>query len=502
VTQPPDDVRATWRRISDLFDRALQVAPDARHAFVDQQAADDPLIATEVKSLLDAHGRSDGFIDLPAAPRAELDALARLTPIVGTPVGPYRLLRVLGEGGMGVVYLAHDTRLDRQVALKALPPRFAGDAQRAARLRQEARTAASLVHPGVATIYALEEIDGQIYIAAEYVPGRTLREELAGDPLPPPDVLSIAIAIADALSAAHRAGIVHRDLKPENVMRTPDGQIKILDFGIARLGEGAPGAAALTAGQMPGTPAYMSPEQVRSGLVDQRSDLFALGVLIVELLTGTNPFMADNHATTIARILEHEPALGRFAATTGATASERTAAGLAEIARVLLRKFPDARYQSAAEVIDALKRMEADRPVTARSGHARAWWVFHEVAATITYSILLVPLWRAREFASRDWGILLFLAGLVAVIVAGALRLHLCFAARHYPAEWPLQHSQSTLWIRSADIVFAAALMTVGLLAVRATAASGVLLVAGATAVLVSALIIEPATTRAGWGRA
>ncbi|MEO7191099.1 MAG: serine/threonine-protein kinase [Vicinamibacterales bacterium] len=510
MTVPSD--AEVWRRINDLFHQALDVPSSERAAFLERACAGEPPIAREVQSLLDAHARAADFIEAPVAPREELDAIARSMPVAGRQVGSYRLLRVLGEGGMGVVYLAHDTRLDRPVALKAVAPRFASDSDRSARLTREARAAAALAHQGIATVYALEEIAGDIYIAAEYVPGHTLREALATGPMHPVEVLDIVRQVAAALAAAHRVGIIHRDLKPENVIRTPDGTVKILDFGLAQFS--APdGVSSLTSGGMPGTPAYMSPEQIRGGVVDRRSDLFALGGMVVELLTGTHPFHADTQAATIARVLEHEPQFGPTLLLPQTSLDERNgraAPGLMEIARTLLNKNPGARYQTAEEVVralDALAPHAAPTPhpvsnsndVPAVATRARWWWQFHEVTATTAYVVLLAPLWHAREFASRDWGILLFLAGLVAVIVAGALRLHLCFAAHHYPGQWSRQHSRARTWIRTADAVLTVTLLIVGLLAVRADAGSGVLLVAAAAAVAVSAVVIEPATTNAAF---
>ena len=211
----PGDPRERWRRVSEIFNEALALPAHARSPYIDEASQGDPEMATEVRSLLGAHERSGDFIESPVVVQAELDAIARSVSPAGRQIGHYTIRRVLGEGGMGVVYLAHDTRLNRDVALKALALRFIGNAGRADRLRREARAAASLAHAGVATVYALEEIDGQLYIASEYVPGQTLREALAAGPLAPTEVIRIARAIADALSAAHGAGIVHRDLKPK-----------------------------------------------------------------------------------------------------------------------------------------------------------------------------------------------------------------------------------------------------------------------------------------------
>ena len=205
----------------------------------------------------------------------------RLDKDVPERIGHYLIRGVLGEGGMGVVYLAEDSRLGRTVALKAVAPQYVGDPARRERLRREARAAASLQHPGIATVFALEEIDDHLYIAGEYVPGETLRDELARGPLTPARAVETMLAIARALAVAHERGVIHRDLKPENLMRTPAGDMKILDFGLARVHDPVSTDATLSAeGSVLGTPAYMSPEQIRGKTVDGRADLFALGVVL------------------------------------------------------------------------------------------------------------------------------------------------------------------------------------------------------------------------------
>jgi serine/threonine protein kinase len=229
------------------------------------------------------------------APRAS----GSVDPLVGRRVGHYEIERVLGAGGMGIVYLARDTKLGRTVALKSLPAEFAHDPRRRERLSHEARAAAALTHPGIATVYALEEIDDRLFIATEHVVGQTLREQLSGGPLSPADAMQIAADVARALAAAHRGGVIHRDLKPENVMRSDSGAVKILDFGLARqTGPALPPAGTMAAtaaartdpGTVLGTVGYMSPEQVRGEVADHRSDIFSLGAVLYEMLTGRPPF--------------------------------------------------------------------------------------------------------------------------------------------------------------------------------------------------------------------
>jgi len=301
-----------WQRVNELFLAAIEQDPAARAAFLDQECAGNAELRAEVESLVAAHEQAGTFLEAPAyevdAERPDADPGDAL---VGRRLGQYVVLSMLGRGGMGVVYLAEDTRLGRQVAIKALAPEFSQHDKRRERLRLEARAAAALSHPGIATVYALEEFGETLYLIGEYVPGETLRDELARRPLPPGPLLDTGLQIARALAAAHDLGIVHRDLKPENVIRTPAGAIKILDFGLARFQGPAPvhaDAPRLTEeGTLLGTPAYMSPEQLRGWDVDCRADIFALGVLLYELGCGVHPFEGSDASSTVARILETEP---------------------------------------------------------------------------------------------------------------------------------------------------------------------------------------------------
>jgi hypothetical protein len=510
---------AGWARVSAVFHRALAVPAAARAAVVDEACGGDERIAAEVTSLLGAHDRAAGSLDSasPVVARAMAGTVTSSTMpalAAGDRVGPYRIDRVLGTGGMGIVYLAEDTRLGRPVALKALPDQATDDDTRRARLRREARAAASLVHPGIATVYSLDEIDGRVFIAAEYLAGGTLRDELANGPLPIARALDTAIALADALDAAHRQGVVHRDVKPENVMRDAAGATRIVDFGLARVADATGRAAAPTLGDAAfGTPAYMAPEQIRAEPTDARTDIFAAGVVLFELVTGRTPFSGADAAATMASILERDPIRLRDVAPAALPAPVVDA--LDRLVSACLQKAPADRLSSAAELADGLRRVRAaldsgdtralDRiapasPPSATEAEARWWWQFHQAAAAIIYLLLLVLMWRAAPSIGPRLGLPLAVAAVVAAIVASALRLHLWFAARLYPAEWPAQHSRAGAWIRVADVVFTLTLSAAGVLAMMSGAAGlGVLLLAAAAAVLVSFAIIEPATTRAAF---
>jgi eukaryotic-like serine/threonine-protein kinase len=229
-------------------------------------------------------------------------------------IGPYRTMRQLGAGAMGEVFLAHDEDLGREIALKLLPPHLAESAEHLFRLRHEARSASSLNHPNIVTIYEIgRDSDGRAFVAMEYVDGQTLREAMRGEPVPVKKVLQLAAQIADGLAAAHKRGLVHRDLKPENIMITGDGVVKILDFGLAKSFELAAAQQSQTGflsepGMVVGTPAYMSPEQARAGNVDYRSDQFALGAILYEMLTGQHAFEGESAVETMFMIVRDEPA--------------------------------------------------------------------------------------------------------------------------------------------------------------------------------------------------
>jgi tetratricopeptide (TPR) repeat protein len=271
----------------------------------------------------------------------------------GRVIGPYRLVEKIGEGGMGVVWMARDTSLDRDVALKFLPEALARDPERLARFEREAKAVAALAHPGILAIHGFGEDDGTVYAVTELLEGRTLRDALREGPMPVDRVAAIALAVAEGLAAAHDRGIVHRDLKPENLFLTRDGRTKILDFGLAAYaGTAVSGDAThtptrtslTTPGVVMGTTDYLSPEQVRGGAVDARSDLFALGTVIWEMLSGARPFHRETGAETMAAILrEPPPGLPR-----GVPRS------LARVARRCLEKAPERRFASAREIVAAL----------------------------------------------------------------------------------------------------------------------------------------------------
>src|SRR5271167_517123 len=277
----------------------------------------------------------------------------------GTKLGPYEIHSLLGAGGMGEVYRARDTRLGRDVAIKVLPEALANDADRLRRFEQEARTIAALNHPNILGIHDIGVHDGAPFLVSEFLEGQTLREKLVSGPLPARRMIEYALGIAHGLAAAHEKGIVHRDLKPENVFVTRDGQVKILDFGLAKLArtESGPAGAVLdnptlnsatTPGVVLGTVGYMSPEQVRGQAADHRSDIFALGAMLYEMLAGGRAFHRETSAETMTAILKDDPP--EFA-----DPGHRVPPGLDRIVRRCLEKAPEQRFQSARDLAFALE---------------------------------------------------------------------------------------------------------------------------------------------------
>ena len=301
-----------WPELDALFERALEVSADRRGSFLDEACGADTALRQELEALLAAHDGSDDFLSdahawlghRPTVPAPGEEVPEPADPRVGVTLSHYEVMERLGEGGMGVVYRARDLRLDRTVGLKFIHPMLGMDPEARSRFKQEARAASALDHPNICTIYEIDEApDGQLFIAMAFYSGQTLADRLKQGPLPVPEAIDTAIAIGRGLACAHEVGIVHRDLKPANVMLTERGGPKILDFGIAKL----EGGGHTRTGARLGTAAYMSPEQARGDPVDRRTDIWALGAVLHEMLACENPFRGGSEMATIYAILNAEP---------------------------------------------------------------------------------------------------------------------------------------------------------------------------------------------------
>ncbi len=344
-----------WQQVEEVLQGALDLPARERASFLEEICADDEDLKREASLLITAHDVAGDFIEQPAI--AE-DAHILLGESVGRDVGPYRIIECLGSGGMGDVYLAHDCRLNRAVALKTLPAYLAVDDARLRRFQREARAASALNHPNILTIHEVGEYEDIHFIATEFIDGQTLRE-LIGN-LAVDEIIDVSMQIASALAAAHKAGIVHRDIKPENIMRRADGLVKVLDFGIAKLVEHESSGDRNTeadarihteVGVVMGTVNYMSPEQARAVEVDHRTDIWSLGVLLYEMLAKRLPFTGATRMDSLVSILEREPE------SLEVSDDESELQSLRFIVDKALRKDRTERYATADEMLSDLKRV-------------------------------------------------------------------------------------------------------------------------------------------------
>jgi serine/threonine protein kinase/Tol biopolymer transport system component len=350
-----------WQRIDALVQTAVELEPDRRAAFLDEACAGDEDLRAHVERLLSYDERTFALIESPAAEIAvDLFAAAEPALSAGQRLGRYEVLDFVGAGGMGEVYRARDADLGRTVALKLLPPDFTSDDDRVRRFQAEARAASSLNHPNIITVYEIGRDDDKQFIATEFIEGETLRERMERGQLAAREAVRIAVQAAEALAAAHVAGIVHRDVKPENIMVRPDGYLKVLDFGLAKLTEqesplsnvGLPGAVTSDSvvGLVMGTVRYMSPEQARGEALDARSDLFSLGVVLYEMIAGCVPFDGETSHDVIAAILHAEPAVLRKRAPEVPAEMER-------IVATCLRTSKSERYQTTEQLLADLNAL-------------------------------------------------------------------------------------------------------------------------------------------------
>ncbi len=351
---------AKWEKVREIFDEALLLDPGERALFVEGKCDGDGDLVKEVESLLASHDSAESFLESPAVPKtADADSVNHPVLSSGQQLGHYEIVRRIGSGGMGDVYLAMDQNLGRPVAIKLLTEKFKRQDDNLERFKREAKTVSGLNHPNILVIHEIGEMDGSHFIVSEYVEGKTLRDMLRDGSLQLGQILDISIQVANALKAAHEAHVVHRDVKPENVMIRPDGYVKVLDFGLAKLvGPKPTGLEASTAklnetskGLILGTVNYMSPEQAKAERVDQRTDIFSLGVVMFEMVAGRTPFAGDSMSETFANLINREPPLlSRF--------DPNISDEFQRIVSKMLQKDPDDRYQTMKGLLADLKSLK------------------------------------------------------------------------------------------------------------------------------------------------
>lgn len=346
-----------WKQIDELFQAVMEQPPVGRSAFLDAACGDDKALRDEIDLLISLQEQAANFLEVPAFEASSaLVCATAFTSMSGQVIGPYRIERPLGVGGMGEVYLAEHIKLEKKVAIKFLPPYLQTDAVAKRRLLGEARAAAKLEHPGICAVYEVNDETDQSFIVMQYIDGETLADRIKSRPIKLAEALDITIQIAEALTEAHARGIVHRDIKPGNVMITPRGQVKVLDFGLAKAVDAPPGARASSdtqlmlsrPGDRPGTPPYMSPEQARGKPVDARGDLFSVGVILYECIAGRRPFAGNTTSEILNQIrIYNPPPPSNF--------SPGISSLLDSIVLKALAKRSRDRYQSTVELLEDLR---------------------------------------------------------------------------------------------------------------------------------------------------
>ncbi len=380
----------SYSRVKLILQAALELEPVAQAALLDKSCAGDPELRAEVESLLQHDRESAQFLEQPAP--ESMQAALLLKP--GTRLGSYEIIEHIGAGAMGDVYRAHDSRLARDVALKLLPTAFARDPDRLLRFEREARAAGSLNHPNILTVYEFGTENGTPYLVSELLRGETLRQRLDGSAIPCRTALTWAAEMAHGLGAGHAAGIVHRDLKPDNIFIVKGGAVKILDFGLAQLrpappcGKDVPFGTPTQPGMVLGSMGYASPEQVRGEPTDHRSDIFSLGVILHEMLTGRRPFAADTWVEEANNVVHQEPP--ELPADLPGVSSP---ALLRRILRQCLAKQPDERIDSARALAVLFESLaEPAQPKRVRRGLYRALAIA-AVAVMVAGGVLIARSW-------------------------------------------------------------------------------------------------------------
>jgi serine/threonine protein kinase/thioredoxin-like negative regulator of GroEL len=415
---------ARFQTIEEIFLAALEQEPDQVSAFLDTACEGDAVLRREVEALLVSDQRAGRFIETSSVGLAtKVIQNQQADSLIGRTIGHYKISESIGTGGMGEVYLATDVVAGRKAAVKLLPLRFTGDAERLKRFQQEAHAVVGLNHPNILTVYEIGKDHSTNYIASELIEGETLRQHLTRGRMELVEAVDVAIQVASALAAAHQAGIVHRDIKPENIMLRPDGYVKVLDFGIAKLAEqevpvNMPRDEALSLvetnlGSILGTVRYMSPEQACGANVDKSTDIWSLGVVLYEMVTGHAPFTGDPPSQSYGAAGTPKEVMSAILETDPPPVSRSIAPAPAELQQIIsktLRKDRTERYQSAGEMLQVLKNLRHKMELKAeldRSTAAASWlrWARSPISLVLLVLMsalaLALPFYRHRNMATN-----------------------------------------------------------------------------------------------------
>lgn len=455
----------SMQQLEELFHEAAGLGPQERADLMARVRDSNPELAAAVASLIAAHERPEGLIDSPAY-EAVADTIAKTKPALeaGQVVGHYQIVAPLGKGGMGEVYLASDTKLDRKVALKLLPAEFTNHKERLRRFIQEARAASSLNHPNIITIHEIGQAGEAHFIATEFIDGKTLKQRMTHERMKLQDILDVSIQVAGAMHAAHAAGIIHRDIKPDNIMLRPDGYVKVLDFGLAKLTEKTSQSKAAdleidtmvkahtTPGAVMGTVNYMSPEQARGQVLDERTDVFSFGIVLYEMAAGRAPFAAATDVDTLVSILQKEPpALEDYAS--------EVPAEFERIISKALRKDREERYQTFKDLLIDLKSLKeefsfaqklerAKVPRSASAGSTRhAVTDANESPTTIRNSAVAPSASKTTPHTSLLLPLALIAVLVVGLAIAGVVLWRRGGSAPAQTAQAPIAQRELSYWI-------------------------------------------------------
>ena len=385
-----------WQRIEEIFHEASELPPSQRAAFLSRACAGDDQLRHEVETLLANDEGGDNVLEAAVNQAVEQLPDAESGHLVGKSIGPFHITELIGKGGMGMVFKAQDTQLNRIVAIKALPLDRHTEPESRRRFVQEAKTTSALNHPNIVTVHTILEEDGTDFLVMEYLPGQTLDRVIPAKGLPVKTALKYAIEIADALAAAHAAGVLHRDVKPSNIMISAEGRVKVLDFGLAKLAPSSTANPAETkTGLMFGTASYMSPEQAQGKRADARSDVFAFGAVLYEMVTGRRAFAGEDVITILAAVLHSSPPALR-------TVAPGAPSELEWIASRCLKKDPERRIQHMVEVKLALQEIldhiesPSDAPV--KPAPRRPWWLAAAGIVLAAAALAAAAWWGSRFF--------------------------------------------------------------------------------------------------------